>query len=171
MEILDQEKKYEDKDTNQDKRIEAKNVEPTEAGTEVDYIAAIKAIKESSVPREEFDKLKKQNKQLLDAYVNGDPINVDAAKKQINVDEIRKRLFTESSNRSNLDYVKDALTLRQALIERGQLDPFVPRGKQIKTTREDYECADRVARVLQECVDDAKDDPEAFTNLLRSRIM
>ena len=36
-----------------------------------DYLAAIKELKQNSVDRSEYDKLKAENKKLIDAVVNG----------------------------------------------------------------------------------------------------
>ena len=38
-----------------------------------DYLAAIKELKEKSVDRSEYDKLRAENKKLIDAVVNGQP--------------------------------------------------------------------------------------------------
>ena len=40
----------------------------------IDYISAISEMKKNSVTRESYDKLKSENKQLLDALVNGKEI-------------------------------------------------------------------------------------------------
>ena len=46
----------------------------TEVNDSIDYIEAIKEMKQNSVTRESYDKLKSENKQLLDALVNGKEI-------------------------------------------------------------------------------------------------
>ena len=38
-----------------------------------DYLAAIKELKENSVNRTEYDKLRAENKRLIDAVINGAP--------------------------------------------------------------------------------------------------
>ena len=47
------------------------NVINQESDTAPDYISAIQELKANSVTRESYDKLKSENKQLLDALVNG----------------------------------------------------------------------------------------------------
>ena len=59
------------------------------------------------------------------------------------------------------------MKLREALLEKGEKDPFLPYGKNIIPTDEDIATADRVARVLQECVDYADGDSDIFTNELQ----
>ena len=61
-----------------------------------DYLAAIKELKEKSVDRSEYDKLRAENKKLIDAVVNGQPSQEEPAaskhsKEQI--DELRNDLF------------------------------------------------------------------------------
>ena len=105
-----------------------------------DYLAAIKELKEKSVDRSEYDKLRAENKKLIDAVVNGQPgqeeqVVVKHSKEQI--DELRNDLFNSPRELSNLEYITKAMELREALMENGEPDPFLPVGKQISPTRDD----------------------------------
>ena len=137
-----------------------------------DYLAAIKELKEKSVDRSEYDKLRAENKKLIDAVVNGQPgqeeqVVVKHSKEQI--DELRNDLFNSPKELSNLEYVTKAMELREALMENGEPDPFLPVGKQISPTRDDLEGAEKVAQVYRECIDYAEGDSEVFTNELMRR--
>ena len=137
-----------------------------------DYLAAIKELKEKSVDRSEYDKLRAENKKLIDAVVNGqpgqeEPAAVKHSKEQI--DELRNDLFNSPKELSNLEYVTTAMELREALMENGEPDPFLPVGKQISPTRDDLEGAEKVAQVYRECIDYAEGDSEVFTNELMRR--
>ena len=77
-----------------------------------DYLSAIKDLKKNSVNREEYDKLKAENKRLLDTIVNGQDVEVEEEPKYRDVGEIREELFNHEHN--NLDYVKLALELRNS---------------------------------------------------------
>ena len=145
---------------------------PDETGTPVedmtpDYLAAIKDLKQNSVDRSEYDKLKAENKKLLDSIVNGQVVEVEAGPQYRDVAEIREELFNNEHN--NLEYIRLALELRNTLIAKGEPDPFLPAGKQISATREDVEAAERVAQVYQECVDYAEGDSALFTQELMRR--
>ena len=72
---------------------------------------------------------------------------------------------------NNLDYITKTLELRQAIIDKGGLDPFVPIGHKVSPTANDFEAAERVANVLQECVDEANGDSQTFTAALQRRII
>ena len=137
-----------------------------------DYLAAIKELKQNSVDRSEYDKLRAENKKLIDAVVNGqpgqeEPVFTKHSKEQI--DELRNELFNSPRDLNNLEYITKAMELREALMENGKPDPFLPVGKQISPTRDDLEGAEKVAQVYKECIDYAEGDSEVFTNELMRR--
>ena len=137
-----------------------------------DYLAAIKELKQNSVDRSEYDKLRAENKKLIDAVVNGQPgqeeqVVVKHSKEQI--DELRNDLFNSPRELNNLEFITKTMELREALMENGEPDPFLPVGKQISPTRDDIEGAEKVAQVYKECIEYAEGDSEVFTNELMRR--
>ena len=137
-----------------------------------DYLAAIKELKEKSVDRSEYDKLRAENKRLIDAVVNGQPgqeeqVVVKHSKEQI--DDLRNDLFNSPRELNNLEFITKTMELREALMENGEPDPFLPVGKQISPTRDDIEGAEKVAQVYKECIEYAEGDSEVFTNELMRR--
>ena len=132
-----------------------------------DYITAIKELKQNSVDRSEYDKLKAENKKLIQAVVNGQSIEGESKPEYRDVNEIRDELFNHEHN--NLDYVTLALELRNTLIAKGETDPFLPVGSQISPTADDAEKAEKVAQVFQECIDYANGDSALFTQELQRR--
>ena len=133
------------------------------------YIEAIKEIKANSVSKQAYDKLREENKQLLDSLINGKEIELPKQKEPVDVNKIRASLFDENRPLSNLEYVSNALKLRDELLERGERDPFLPYGQNISPTDEDITKADRVATVMKECLEYADGDSELFTNELMRR--
>lgn len=137
-----------------------------------DYIDQIKKLKESSVSKDDYNKLKADNKKLIDALANGTQLEgkvepkIDAVE---NINNLRKKLFSKESNLNNLDYCKTAVELRDALIEKGERDPFLPFGHNVVATDSDHETANRVATVMKECIDYADGDSDIFTNELQRR--
>lgn len=137
-----------------------------------DYLAAIKELKQNSVDRSEYDKLRAENKKLIDAVVNGQPgqeeqVVVKHTKEQI--DDLRNDLFNSPRELNNLEFITKTMELREALMENGEPDPFLPVGKQISPTRDDIEGAEKVAQVYKECIEYAEGDSEVFTNELMRR--
>ena len=134
------------------------------------YIEAIKEMKANSVSKEAYVKLQQENKQLLNSLVNGQGIEIEK-EEPVDIDGLRQKLFSaKKHDMTNLEYVSNALKLREALMERGEMDPFVPSGKKIHPTDDDFKKADKVATVLQECVDYADGDAMVFTDELKRRI-
>ena len=148
------------------------NVTGTVEDNTQDYLAAIKELKENSVNRSEYEKLRAENKKLIDTVVNGLPgqeeqVVVKHSKEQI--DDLRNELFNSPRELNNLEFITKAMELREALMENGEPDPFLPVGKQISPTRDDIEGAEKVAQVYKECIDYAEGDSEVFTNELMRR--
>lgn len=134
----------------------------------IDYIEAIKEMKQNSVTRESYDKLKGENQRLLDALVNGKELDLPKDE-PVDINQLRKDLFNRDGHMSNLDYISNALKLRDALIERGERDPFLPYGDKVNLTAEHYDKAETVATVLKECVEFADGDSGIFTAELQRR--
>lgn len=133
-----------------------------------DYLAAINELKQNSVNREDYNKLKAENKKLLDSIVNGTPAEVQSPQRK-SIEELRAAYLKE--DQTNLEYISNTLKLREALISEGKPDPFLPIGEQILPTDEDIAAANKVAAVLQECVDYAEGDSAVFTNELQRRLV
>ena len=142
-------------------------------GTEVDdmtpdYLAAINELKQNSVDRSKYEEHRAENKKLLDSIVNGTEVAQPVEEKK-SVEELRAAYLKE--DQSNLEYITNALALREALMAEGKPDPFLPIGEQILPTDEDVATANKVASVLQECVDYAEGDSNVFTNELQRRLV
>ena len=132
------------------------------------YIEQLAKIKETHVPKEEYDKVLADNKKMAELLATGgslDSSHEEPAKNRSS-EELRKLLFGEDTSPSNLEYVKAVVELRENLIKEGCPDPFLPWGKNIAPTPEDVECANRVATAFKECIEYANGDSELFTNEL-----
>ena len=134
-----------------------------------DYVAAIKELKQNSVDKAKYDALRLENKKLLDAVVNGQTVETQAQVQKEDIQTLRNKVFN-NPNQTNLEYITNALNLRNRLLEEGYEDPFVPQGSQITATQADYDKANKVATVLQEMVDEADGDPNVFLNEYQRRV-
>lgn len=138
----------------------------------IDYISTIREIRQNSVSREQYEKLQAENKELLDTLINGGQVTnvIEAPTKTIQ--EMREELFSKEAvekGMTNLEYVTKAIELRDAIISSGGTDPFLPVGKGIEITRDDYEAAEFTAQQFKECIDIANGNSEVFTNELMRR--
>ena len=133
-----------------------------------DYIETIKTLKQNSVDRSKYDALKAENKKLLDSIVNGTEIAQPVEEKK-SIEELRANYLKREQ--SNLEYITNALALREALMAEGKPDPFLPVGSHLLPTDDDVTKANDVASVLKECVDYAEGDSDVFTNELQRRLV
>ena len=133
-------------------------------------VEAIKKLKETTVSKEAYEAVVKQNKELFDTVINGGSIKDESSKaEEPSIQELRGKLFKVDSGLNNLEYWETALLLRKKLMEQGETDPFVPVGKRITPEQSDFDAAQRVADVVQECIDYAEGDSQVFTNELQRR--
>ena len=140
----------------------------------VELAKALKELKENSVSKEDYDKVVEENKQLVAQVINGD----GAGNGQTNAPEdldgdikaLREKLYgPKCSELSNLEFCDATLKLREAIIKRDGIDPFVPRGANIKPTDYDAQRAQAVADVMAECIKEANGDSGVFTALLQAK--
>ena len=140
-----------------------------------EYIETIKRLKENSVSKEEYEKLKAENKQILNAYIND--IKPEAEEKKETVEELQGDLSdlkkdlarAQESGMSNLEYVSKALKYRETAMKLGLQDPFVPNSP-LGPDDNDFKTAQKVADKLQECVDQANGNPAVFRNLFEQAV-
>lgn len=134
-----------------------------------DYLGAIQDLKQNTVERSKYDALKAENKKLLDAVINGSAAPAQQTKPEVNIEELKKKTFF-NDNQSDLEYITNVLELRDAIIESGQPDPFLPCGQKIIPTEQDIAAAERVAKGLKEMVEVADGNSAVFHNEYERRV-
>ena len=135
-----------------------------EEGMEQDYLATIQELKQNTVSREVYDKMRDENKKLLETIINGGQMEAPAENTNIDYKAECSKLLTEGKH-TNLDYVKKALEIRNAGLKEG-VDMAMPFGPKAEYSENDAEIADFIANKLQELVDKADGNPSAFNFLL-----
>ena len=146
-----------------------KELENGGSDLEQDYIAKITELKQNTVSKAEYEKLYNEHKKAVDALVNGGQLSPEEKEVPVDKDALRKELYCDNPNLTNLEYWKKTLQLRKAIMDEGGNDPFLPYGSKIAPTAEDVEKAERVAQTVQECIDYADSDSHIFTNELDRR--
>lgn len=136
-----------------------------------DYVQAIAELRRTTVPLDDYNKLREEKRQLINALASGKtPEGLVPEEPTVSPDDLRKKLFGSGADAlSNLEYVETALSLRDSLIEAGERDPFLPVGDKVQITSDTIDTAERVATVLRECVDFAQGDSGIFTAELQRR--
>ena len=135
-----------------------------------EYIETINELKKNSVSKEKYDQLQAEKKGLIEALKNGGQVKIEEKKEKVDIDQLRKDLYGNPNKQmSDIEYIDKTLQLRDALIERGERDPFLPNGADYNYSKEDQEKADYIASVYRECLDYAQGDNQAFMNELMRR--
>lgn len=137
--------------------------------TSQDYIATIMAMKANSVSKDDYEKLKAENRQLLTTLVEGGQIENPEVKEVVDIAALRKELFNEDCSLTNLEYIKKTLKLRDALIENGEPDPFLPVNSKNSPTIDEINTAEKCAEIFKECIEYADGNSEIFTQELMRR--
>lgn len=135
----------------------------------LNYIEAIKEMKAKSVPKEQYDKLFEENAKLVQSLMNGETVENPDKEVPVDINALRVEMFGGKNTFTNLEYCTKALQLRKAILDSEGTDIFVASNSQVTPTSFDYERAQAVADVMQECIEYADGDSEAFTNELMRR--
>ena len=136
-----------------------------------EYINQINDLKERTVSREEYERIKNDNRELAKALINGTGANIPGITKpeeKPDLDDLRKKLFTKKS-KNDLEYFTNLLALRDGVMADGQPDPFLPINREFRATAQDEADAERIATQIKEAIDYANGDPAVFSNDLRRR--
>ena len=142
-----------------------------------DYISAIKEIKQNSVSKEKYDALEAEKKQLLDALVSGQEVNLpDEGEKLGSRLEYYKK-YKENKFSSNLDFWDNFCKLRKATIEEYGADPTVtgnfgltPEGDRIEPAYGEAEAMEKEIGVIEQMIEEADGNPIVFDALMQSAI-
>lgn len=142
---------------------------------EQDYIEAIQNLRDNTVSKEQYEKLRAENKKLLNAVLNDqkaekeEPVET-VEQLQNDLRAIKSKLANaQEKGMSNLEFTSNALKYREKAMKLGLQDPFVP-NTPTGPEENDFRSAERVAEVLQKCVDEAKGNPATFRNLFEQAV-
>ena len=137
----------------------------------VELAKALKEARENSVPKADYERLEKENKELVAQIINGEG-NVGIGQptpEKVDIKALREDLYgPKGADLSNLDFWKKTLQLRNAVIEQEGYDPFLPHGAKIKPNEQDVERAEAVAKTVEKCIEEANGNSEVFTALLQA---
>lgn len=141
-------------------------LENQEEQSAIDIITEMRA---NTVSKDKYNKLKEDNEKLMRALANGETLTVEPPK-TANIEDLRKEYF-EFENKSDVQIAKDILALREAIIESGDQDPFLPNGKGAVITQQDIADAQAVADLLQYAVDNSGGDNAVFLAQFSSKLV
>ena len=132
------------------------------------YIQTIQELKENSVDRKIYDKLKGERDMLIKSLANGDTLEASKDVQVRSLADCKADFLTKTT--SQCEYMERVLALRDAAMREGQSDPFVAEGHHVKPTAYDYQRAQEIADIYRECLDYADGDDQIFMNEINRRI-
>lgn len=141
------------------------------ADTSLDYINAINTLKANSVPKTDYEALLTERNQLITSLLNSQTVSTETVTAAPNIDELRHDLFVPDHELSDIEFATKALALRKAVMDQDGNDIFVGSSSTLTPTSEDYEKAQRVADVLQECIETSNGSNATFMANFGSRLV
>jgi hypothetical protein len=143
----------------------AEEIMTNEQGTDIqepNYVEEIQQWKANSVPLEKYNKLQAEHKQAMDALMNGGQLEQEImAQSTMDYKAELSKLIHGEESKSNLDFVRRLLEIREAGLKQGE-NINMPFGPKAEYTENDEAETEFVAKCLQECVDKAEGNPSAF---------
>lgn len=132
------------------------------------YIKAIQELRDSTVDKKLYNKLKEERDTLIQSMANGETFATAEAKQERTLTECREAFLQKTT--SQCDYVEKVLALREAAMREGEPDPFVASGHYLTPTHQDYQRAQEIADIYRECLDYADGDDKVFMNEISRRM-
>lgn len=148
--------------------MELENTTTIESPDNTVYIDAIQELKENSVDRKIYDKLKTERDQLVQTLIDGGSISTEVETKVRSLAECREAFKAKTT--SQCEYMENLLALRDAAIREGQPDPFVATGHHVTPNPYSYQRAQEIADIYRECLDYADGDDKVFMNEIQRRM-
>ncbi len=138
---------------------ENETMEPQVETPDTNYVKIIQDLKRTTVSRDEYNRVLEDNRMLANALATTpereEESTDDSAKVATDeeVQALRDKLYNQScGGMSNLDSMETILDLRDAVLSRGDRDPFLPTAEDYVETEEDCEdCQIRAAALRQIC--------------------
>ena len=135
---------------------------------DLDLLEEIKNLKANSVSKEEYNKLQEKNKTLMRQIINGGGTSGES-EETVDTEELRKKLFENPEDMTDLDFWKNTIALRKERLKDG-VDIFLPKGKKTRYSTSDKESANHVAEVIEQLIQDCEGSPQVFKALLNNAI-
>ena len=132
-------------------------------------IEEMQKMKDNMIPKEEYDRVLKRNKDLSQALANNTKLK-EEQKDTDTIESLREELYSDNRKEmSNLETVTKTLKLREKVIDSGKQDPFISSDAST-VTDEEVRTAERVAAGLQSMVDEADGNEAYFNALLKDAV-
>lgn len=141
-----------------------------ETDNDLNLLDEMKKLKENSVSKEEYEKERAKNKELMKRLVEGGGQEAKTDE-TIDLDKIREDLFKNNAEGlSKREFWQKVLTLRHERLKNEGVDIFLPKGRKTRYTRLDIESADKVDETISQMIEDSEDNPALFDVLFNEAL-
>lgn len=133
-----------------------------ETDNDLNLLDEINKLKENTVSKEEYEKERAKNKELMRRLVEGGGQDVKTDD-TVDLNKIREDLFTNNAEGlSKREFWQKVLTLRHERLKNEGVDIFLPKGRKTRYTRLDIESANRLDETISQMIEDSEDNPALF---------
>lgn len=141
-----------------------------ETDDDLNLLDEMKKLKENTVSKEEYEKERAKNKELMRRLVEGGGQD-DKADDTVDLNKIREDLFTNNAEGlSKREFWQKVLTLRHERLKNEGVDIFLPKGRKTRYTRLDIESANRLDETITQMIEDSEDNPALFDVLFNEAL-
>ena len=141
-----------------------------ETDNDLNLLDEMKKLKENTVSKEEYEKERAKNKELMRRLVEGGGQDVKTDD-TVDLNKIREDLFTNNAEGlSKREFWQRVLTLRHERLKNEGVDIFLPKGRKTRYTRLDIESANKVDEVISQMIEDSADNPALFDVLFNEAL-
>lgn len=138
---------------------------------ETNYIEIINNMKQTTVSKDEYNRVLADNRKLAESLATSPARSTEEPETPVATDEdidlMRRNLMTINKHQTNLEFTRQLLDLRDALIARGEPDPFLSNNSQIAPTEADEAKAQMIANGLRQMCDYCGKDAQLFNSELK----
>lgn len=147
---------------------ENENQEVVVESNDTDYIAAIKELKENSVSKDQYLKLKEENRKLISSLANGTAYDGGSSSdvKPVSLEELTESFYKDYRRMSNREFAERMLEIRNRTLEETGKDLFMPSDAQYIPTQDDINTVNGLVEGLQNCINYANGNDSVFNSEL-----
>ena len=145
---------------------ENENKQQQEQESQIDLAKAYQELKKNSYSKEEFNKLAQENNELKKLIID-DRKPEQQQEQKLSLDELYNNW--QKPNQTNLDYCKNMVAYREAVIASGGKDPALPTSASAKITEADAQRVNEIFDIIKNCIEDSDNNSQVFTALLNSK--
>lgn len=115
--------------------------------------------------------LEEAKRAYYDKVLNGSS-ETPSEEKHRTISEIKADMTKgiSSGDMTNLDYCKLAVELDDECRRVNNYSAFLPKGKDVQTTVDEYNTADKMNAILKECIEESDNDPVRFNMALKAHM-